>query len=213
MCLAHAHAHAHGHARVQASESVADAARQAAEDERRRRERAEGHACDAAVISATSRSSSLSNWARTVCGWIPPRVSGVAETGDRQAAHQERRPFTPAEMQALLNAPVFRGWKSPKRIGQAGAYRWRDGRFWFGLIQMVTGCRIDRLPEWRTRSAPGDGRRPAPRDLAFRHSQGRQDPGRMPASRSAATLCAACGTFREFVDIHRTVDRRQGRVC
>lgn len=75
----------------------------------------------------------------------PTAGVGVTEIGDRQAAHQERRPFTPAEMQALLNAPVFRGCKSPKRIAQAGVYRCRDGRFWYGLIQMFTGCRNGEL--------------------------------------------------------------------
>ena len=70
---------------------------------------------------------------------------GVTEIGDRKAAHEERRPFTPAEMRALLNAPVFRGCKSPKRIGQPGTYQCRDGRFWYGLVQMFTGCRNGEL--------------------------------------------------------------------
>ena len=70
---------------------------------------------------------------------------GVTEIGDRKAAHEERRPFTPPEMVAFLNAPVFRGCKSPKRIAQPGTYQCRDGRFWYGLVQTFTGCRNGEL--------------------------------------------------------------------
>jgi len=77
----------------------------------------------------------------------PTEGVSVTDIGDKQAAHEERRPFTPAEMQALLNAPVFRGCKSLKRIAQPGRYKCRDGRFWFGLVKMFTGTRNAELEE------------------------------------------------------------------
>jgi integrase len=68
-------------------------------------------------------------------------AEGVAVTRKASRPEDERSPFTPSELQAIFDTPLYRGCKSAARIHAPGRTKCRDGRFWYGLVMMFTGAR------------------------------------------------------------------------
>lgn len=68
-------------------------------------------------------------------------AEGVTVTRKASRPEEERSPFTPTELQAILNTPLYRGCKSLSRIHEPGSTKCRDGRFWYGLVMVLAGAR------------------------------------------------------------------------
>ena len=65
-------------------------------------------------------------------------AEGVGVTRKASRPDEERSPFTPTELQAILDTPLYRGCHSLARIHRPGQVRCRDGRFWYGLLMLFT---------------------------------------------------------------------------
>lgn len=62
---------------------------------------------------------------------------------------QRMRPFSDAEVKAILQAKAFTGCESEKNQSAPGTYRIRDWRYWVPLISAYTGARLGEIAQLR----------------------------------------------------------------
>lgn len=56
---------------------------------------------------------------------------------------QQRRSFTPEELETFLLSPLFTGCAGPGRRSKAGSYKIKDDEFWLPLVLLYTGMRLN----------------------------------------------------------------------
>jgi Site-specific recombinase XerD len=70
---------------------------------------------------------------------VNPRAKTAAEKG------QQRRAFTTDELRLLFDSPLFTGCKSPLRLSKPGPNVYRNERYWFWMLLLLTGARLDEI--------------------------------------------------------------------
>ncbi len=60
----------------------------------------------------------------------------------KKAKSEQRRPFTPEELDLFFSSPLFTGCKSVKRRAAKGDKVFRDDEFWMPLVLLHTGMRL-----------------------------------------------------------------------
>ena len=87
--------------------------------------------------------------------WLELNTTGVKAESFRTTLvkdsrpDQRMRPFSDAEIKAILHAKAFTGCESEKNQSMAGTYCIRDWRYWVPLISAYTGARLGEIAQLR----------------------------------------------------------------
>lgn len=90
------------------------------------------------------------DWAkeeRNLISQNPVTISAKPSRAEREAEEENRRPFTAKELEHIFHSPLFVGCKSLRRIHDSGTVRCRNEKFWFPIIGLYTGCRLDEIQQ------------------------------------------------------------------
>jgi integrase len=68
-------------------------------------------------------------------------VQARAKTHEEKDPTKQRRAFKPEELTKLFDSPLFTGCKAPSRRSTPGKEVYRDERYWYFLIALLTGAR------------------------------------------------------------------------
>jgi integrase len=101
-------------------------------------------------------------WAKSKQGFIAanPAEDVVLDVPKQPKGAKPRRPFTPEEIIALFNSPVFTGCKSVKRRFDPGDEVIKDDRYWIPILAYYTGARLGELVQLHLADVAVDGEIP-----------------------------------------------------
>jgi len=69
----------------------------------------------------------------------------IVERDNDEDDEDKRDPYSIDDLNAIFNAPLYRGCKSPNRIYEPGDVLVRDHRFWFPLVALFSGMRLSEI--------------------------------------------------------------------
>lgn len=76
----------------------------------------------------------------------------------RGHARDDRDPFSPVQLTAIFNAPIYRGCLSERHWSQPGSLVLRDsGRYWVPLISLYSGARMGEIIQLRVDDVSREG--------------------------------------------------------
>ena len=79
-------------------------------------------------------------------GWIKRNPATGLSVIDPVRDRDKRLPFTPAQLQSIFNAPIYRGCVDDEwHYATPGPHRPRRARFWIPLLALFTGMRLNEI--------------------------------------------------------------------
>ena len=77
----------------------------------------------------------------------PVTISANPSREEREAEEENKRPFTADELERIFHSPLFVGCKSLRRIHDTGTVLCRNEKFWFPIVGLYTGCRLNEIQQ------------------------------------------------------------------
>ncbi|WP_340693236.1 DUF6538 domain-containing protein [Hyphomonas sp.] len=106
-------------------------------------------------------------WVKTFLNWLANESYLTAAPGaklsiskQQKSSSDERRKFSPVELNRIVSSPIFTGSKSEKRRYEPGSYQCKDDWYWLLLMLFYTGVRLNEALQIKARFVDAEGKFP-----------------------------------------------------